>query len=132
MTRAELIQAITRAEIRALPVEKRAESLGSIWALEPGDPEWKLLPRELRPLFRTAGSPRDAGDARDERYVPLLAFRVEGRYRGVKNGYLLQRARELGLPVDSLEGMPEPMTACLCCGYLSPDERGGHGIFPFF
>ena len=51
-------------------------------------------------------------------------------YIGVKNEYIIKKLHSLGFQVDQIEGNPEKLESCPCCGYNTLSERGVYDICP--
>jgi len=78
-------------------------------------------------LFLRPGSPprlwRSAYDA-------FFEFLEQDARRIVRNEALLAEAAALGVPVLSVEGVPDRAHPCPCCGYRTFEWRGEYDICP--
>jgi hypothetical protein len=127
MTRDMLVWEIAAREVKNLPPERRSTLLLDWWTLGDDDPAWEKLPVDLRKELQSAD---DAGDPLDKRYDPLLVIALSRGFLGMKNEYLLRRARNLGMDVENVVGEPELLDVCPCCLYRTLQEQGGYNVCP--
>jgi hypothetical protein len=127
MTRDMLVLEIAVRELKNLPPEQRSNLLLDWWTLGEDDPAWEKLPLGLRKELQSAD---EAGEPMDKRYDPLLVIALSRGFRGMKNEYLLRRARNLGMDVENVVGEPEILEVCPCCLYRTLQEQGGYDVCP--
>ena len=67
-------------------------------------------------------------DTADPDLDPLVHVSLVEDLYGVTNAYLVQALNQRGITVAQIEGNPEPMFACPCCGYLSLSSSASYEI----
>lgn len=125
MTRDEAKRMLAQHQVGLLPRDARERLLLDWWTIDADDPEYGALPEALRDELGHSDQP---GDVESSRYDPLLALALRRSFVGVVNSYLERQLSKLGLHPVAIEGRPEPMAACPCCGYQSLSERGQYEI----
>ena len=117
MKRQEAINKLSNIQLKNLSFEERKIQLETFlcenWE---NDNEWMKLPTEIREEFKgeTLSEEPDS-KSYDE---PLLVW-LRDRLNPVTNEYL---ARELN--ILKIEGIPNKMESCPCCGMKTIEERG--------
>jgi hypothetical protein len=124
MTRDEAIEALARHDVAQLGPEERESLLLDWWSIDADDPGYDGLPNVVRAVLERCDSP---DDPQSPVYDPLLRLAVRFSLRGVLNAYLERRMADLG-HFTAIEGVPEELETCPCCGYRSLRERGGYEI----
>jgi Cysteine-rich CPCC len=127
MTRDEATRMLAQHQVRLLSREAREQLLLDWWTINADDPDYGSLPESLRDELRHSDQP---GEVESSRYDPLLALGLRRSFVGVVNSYLERQLAKLGVHSVAIEGQPEPMVACPCCGYQSLSERGQYEICP--
>ena len=117
---------LAEADLKQLGLSERQEQL-EVMLLEAwdDDPSWQSLPRSVREEMATEQL-RD--DASSSRYDPVLLIWLRTTFVGATTEYLKSRLNAIGVTVDSVEGEPERLEACPCCGYRTLNERGEYSI----
>lgn len=127
MRRDEAKAQLARLMMAEMEASERAEIV-AFWffcGFSEADPQVAVLPDALRTLVCRGVEPADPGDSLLD---PLVhASLIEDLY-GVTNAFLQQALTERGLIVEQIDGAPEPMYACPCCGYYSLGSEGGYEI----
>lgn len=124
MIRAEAVGLVARDEALRLTPAERAGLLAEWWSWDADEDEWREVPAALRAERASSPEPRSPDD---RSYDPLIERSLAASLIGVTNEYLRGRLRELGL-ADAIEGEPEAMQGCPCCGFLSLRARGQYDI----
>ena len=89
------------------------------------DPQLAALPAELRMAVMRGVEPEDTADPRLD---PLVTVSLVEDLYGVTNAYLVQALNQRGVALEEIEGNPEPMFACPCCGYFSLSSSASYEI----
>ena len=126
--RADAIAALIQADILALSPDERAELLDIImlerWDEHPG---WADLPQIVREEFALGEELREPGAAR---YDAVLRLSLANEYIGATNEFILKRLLDGGRDIGRIEGTPEELEPCPCCGRRTLGERGEYQICP--
>lgn len=125
MTREDAKAILARHQTKELAPEARASLLLDWWSIDGTDPGYADLPESLRVELASRDQP---ADAQLLRYEPLLELALRRSFVGVANGYLESRLAALGIQSPRVEGDPESMVACPCCGYRSLENRGEYEV----
>ena len=125
MTRDEAKEILAHYRTKELTPEERKALLLDWWTIGPDDPGYADLPRSLRAELASQDQPSSAAESR---YDPLLEVAIRRSLVGVTNSYLERSLVELHIEPPTVEGQPERMVACPCCGYQSLGKRGQYEI----
>jgi len=128
MRREQLIQLIAREVVARRPPHEKLKELPAYWDWDEDSPGWALLhPRVREELLQRAGSPpwlwRSAYDA-------FFEFTEQDARRIVRSEALRKEAVALGVPVSSVEGVPDTAHRCPCCGFRTFEWRGEYDLCP--
>lgn len=118
--RKNAILRIAEREIPSLSPAQRESLIGDWWFTDEGDPEFRLVPDELRNRMRK-GDPPD--DCTPNIYDPLILIGLAACYKGVRNSYLEKKLSEYEGKDIRVVGKPEDLFGCPCCGYKSLEKR---------
>ena len=130
ISRKEARERVAQAKVDLLNPEERAQTLDEWWPLDFEDEGWSELPDSLR---EELGTRDDApSDATPSKYDPLLQVAAMRETHGVCNSWLQRMLSKFFKADGQVEiiGEPEEMLKCLCCGYLTIQQRGGYEICP--
>ena len=127
ISRQEAIQLLSNEDLGRLPIEERESILLDWWPLDEADNEYILLPKDLQNELKSNDCFNDPSIAK---YNPLLLIALQHKYQGVKNGYLLERLKMMGVFVNAIKGDSENLYNCPCCGYQTLETRGDFLVCP--
>jgi len=132
MHRTEAIERLERSRFESLTPQQRQDILDSEWFLYEHDlKDAELFPKEWSEDLRDEVlSHQQREPPESARYDPLLAYSMSDMFIGVRNEYLVNRLRELGIAVDFVTGDVEELFPCPCCSYRSLAERSDYNICP--
>ncbi|RLC20793.1 MAG: hypothetical protein DRI57_03965 [Deltaproteobacteria bacterium] len=111
---------IAEREISSLRPAQRESLIGDWWFMDEDDPEFRLVPEELRIRMRKCDPP---DDCTPDTYNPLILIGLAASYRGVRNSYLETKLSEYEGEDIRVLGKPEELFGCPCCGYRSLEKR---------
>jgi rRNA maturation endonuclease Nob1 len=117
MNRREAREQIARLEAARTDASQRRDLIETYWTISENNPEWNQLSIELRNEMSNSDDPPKNTD--DARYDQLMTAALIDETLGATNEWLVERLRALGVEGVEVEGAPEPMLQCHCCGRLS-------------
>jgi hypothetical protein len=124
LTRRAAIDEACRRQLANLDAGARSALLTDWWNIDEDDAEFHELPEELREEMRTGDPPSAALEAR---YELLLVIALRTRFKGVRNEYI---AAQLRMDPANIDGPPERLHPCPCCGYRTIEQAGEYDICP--
>jgi hypothetical protein len=127
MTREEAKKRLAEARLPLLDEEDREGLLIEWTVFEPEEGELTELPREL---LKELQNGLEIDDAADQRFDPLIQLAIRQELRGIRNEYIAEELRALGIEVDSVDGEVELLEACPCCGYRTLLGRHMYEVCP--
>lgn len=126
MDRKEIINQIVKIEIEKLSKENKEKIVLEWWSIDESDNEYCELPSELQAEIINNDEPLHIPS--DAIYTPLIEQALLFSFYGVSNEYLSHRYLELFGYSQEINGEPEILQKCPCCGYRTLRERGDYEI----
>ena len=127
MQREQAKQELAGWLLKELDEQSRRERI-AFWffcGFSEADPQLAALPPALRMAVMRGVEPDDTADPDLD---PLVHVSLVEDLYGVTNAYLVQALNQRGITVAQIEGNPEPMFACPCCGYFSLSSSASYEI----
>ncbi len=125
--RKDAIELICKEELNSLILSDRESILLNWWYIDENDPEFHQLSCQLQQKIREFEIPDDP-DNRE--YDELILIALKSHYVGVRNDYLKNIMRNKGLGVFKINGMPEILEVCPCCGYRTLETQSNFEVCP--
>ncbi len=127
ISRQEAIELISNEDLLRLSIEERESILLDWWSIDEEDYEYTLLPQGIQEELKSNDSFNNPSSAK---YHPLLLVALQSKYKGVKNEYLLERLRMMGVAISAITGTEANFFNCPCCGYKTLEARGHYFVCP--